>query len=172
MIFEQFWVGAEFEHEFQSSRFYFALAISFSDRTLQLRSLSGVICGEQDLLKTKCTKEKCTPQQREMYIYECTECNSPYCRVHFSLLHLVFKGSCSPNIKLDRDGNWRVLSEKLMAKAKWNRLYWKSYSKNDRVLLNGRFSIKATYCNLSNSNYSFLLAFFWLERFGQWILGI
>ena len=24
------------------------------------------------------------------------ECISPYCRVHFSLLHLVFKRSCSP----------------------------------------------------------------------------
>ena len=27
--------------------------ISFLDRTLQLRSLSGLVCGEQDLLKTK-----------------------------------------------------------------------------------------------------------------------
>ena len=31
--------------------------------------------------------------------------------------------------KPDRDRNWRVLSEKLIVKAKWNRLYWKSYSK-------------------------------------------
>ena len=36
-----------------------ALAISFSDRTLQLRSLPGLVCGVQDLLYTKCTKEKC-----------------------------------------------------------------------------------------------------------------
>ena len=34
----------------------------FSDRTLQLRSLSGLVCGEQDLLKTECSKEKCTLQ--------------------------------------------------------------------------------------------------------------
>ena len=30
---------------------------------------------------------------------------SPYCRVHFSLLHLVFKRSCSPHTKPDRDRN-------------------------------------------------------------------
>ena len=46
------------------------------------------------------------------------ECISPYCRVHFSLLHLVFKRSCSPHTKPDRDRNWRVLSQKLIAKAK------------------------------------------------------
>ena len=51
------------------------------------------------------------------------ECISPYCRLHFFLLHLVFKRSCSPHTKPDRDRNWRVLSEKLIAKAKWNRLY-------------------------------------------------
>ena len=58
------------------------------------------------------------------------ECISPYCRVHFSLLHSVFKRCCSPHTKPDRDRNWRVLSEKLIAKAKWNRLYWKSFSKS------------------------------------------
>ena len=57
---------------------------------------------------------------------------SPYCRVHFSLLHSVFKRSCSPHTKPDRDRNWRVLFEKLIAKAKWNRLYWKSFSKIDQ----------------------------------------
>ena len=29
------------------------------------------------------------------------KCISPYCRVHFSLLHLVFKRSCSPHVKPD-----------------------------------------------------------------------
>ena len=53
---------------------------------------------------------------------------SPDCRVQFSLLHLVFERSCSPHTKPDRDCNWRVLSEKLIAKAKWNQLYWKSFS--------------------------------------------
>ena len=64
--------------------------------------------------------------------YHCAislKCISPYCRVHFSLLHLAFKRSCSPHTKPDRNRKWKVLSEKLFAKAKWNRLYWKSYSK-------------------------------------------
>ena len=45
------------------------------------------------------------------------KCISPYCRVHFSLLHLVFKRSCSPHTKPDRDRNGRVLSKKLTVKA-------------------------------------------------------
>ena len=63
--------------------------------------------------------------------YHCAislKCISPYCRVHFSLLHLAFKMSCSPHTKSERDRNRRVLSEKLIVKAKWNRLYWKPYS--------------------------------------------
>ena len=47
-------VNNQFEYDF-----HFAFAISFSDKTLQLRSLSGLVCGEQDLFKTKCSKEKC-----------------------------------------------------------------------------------------------------------------
>ena len=43
---------------------------------------------------------------------------SPYCRVHFSLLHLVFKRSFSPHTKPGRDRYSRVLCEKLIVKAK------------------------------------------------------
>ena len=46
------------------------------------------------------------------------DCISPYYRLHFSLVHLVYKRSCTPHTKPDRDRNWRVLSEKLIAKAK------------------------------------------------------
>ena len=46
-----------------------AFAVSFSDRALQLRSLSGLVCDEQDLLKTKCIKEKCNLQYGEMYTW-------------------------------------------------------------------------------------------------------
>ena len=37
---------------FSKVDFILAFAISLSDRTFQLRSLSGLVCGEQDLLKT------------------------------------------------------------------------------------------------------------------------
>ena len=37
---------------FCAVNFILAFAISFSDRTLQLRFLSGLECGEQDLSKT------------------------------------------------------------------------------------------------------------------------
>ena len=33
------------------------------------------------------------------------KCISPFCRVHFSLVHYVFKRSCSPQTKPDRDRN-------------------------------------------------------------------
>ena len=37
---------------FSKVDFILAFAISFSDRTLQLQSQSGLVCGEHDLLKT------------------------------------------------------------------------------------------------------------------------
>ena len=51
---------------FNKVDFISAFAISFSDRTLQFRFLSGLVCGEQDLFKTKCSEEKCNLQHREM----------------------------------------------------------------------------------------------------------
>ena len=47
---------------FNKVDFILVFAINFSDKTLQLRSLSGLVCGEPNLIKTKCIKEKCTIQ--------------------------------------------------------------------------------------------------------------
>ena len=60
------------------------------------------------------------------------KCIFPYCRLHFSLVHMVVKRSCSPHTKADRDRNRRVLSEKLIVQAKCNQLYGKSYSNSSQ----------------------------------------
>ena len=48
----------------------FIFALRFLDKTIQLRSLSGLECVEQGLLKIKCTKEKCSLQKEEMHSKE------------------------------------------------------------------------------------------------------
>ena len=68
-VFLQNRVMAFLNTSFNKVDFILAFAICFSDRTLQLRSLSGLACGEQDLLKTKCTNKNAINSKKKCNLY-------------------------------------------------------------------------------------------------------
>ena len=75
---------------------------SFLDRTLQLRSLSGLVCDKQDFLKTKCTKEKCNFQLGEMHFMEIAQSmvkrNDPLTVLKGSKPVVTYRLHCFDNI--------------------------------------------------------------------------